>query len=72
MKVLTFNEFFHIRNYTPCHQNTNFHQYKVKVFELWNLKNKFTWKILDNKGINIYEGDSLSSVLKLIADDYEN
>jgi len=49
-----------------------FHQYKVKVFELWNLKNKFTWKILDNKGINIYEGDSLSSVLKLIADDYEN
>ncbi len=49
-----------------------FHGYQEKVFKLWNLKNKFTFKILDNKEININEGKSLSNVLKLIADDYEN
>lgn len=49
-----------------------FHEYAKKVFELWDLKNQFTWEILDNKGININEGASLNNVLKLIVDEYEN
>ncbi len=49
-----------------------FNEYKKKVAELWKLKNNFTWEILDNKGINIYEGASFNNLLELIADDYEN
>lgn len=44
-----------------------FKEYEEKVFNLWSLRNKFNWKIVDKNEHNIYKGvnfDDLLSSLK--------
>ncbi len=44
-----------------------FKEYEGIVFNLWSLRNKFNWKIVDKNGHNIYRGlhfDDLLSSLK--------
>ena len=49
------------------HKTRNdFRDYSIKAMELWELKNTFNWKIIDNKGNKLKEGININTVLKLI------
>jgi len=40
-----------------------FKEYEDKVFNLWSLRNKFNWKIVDKNGHNIYKGMNFDDLL---------
>lgn len=45
----------------------NFEAYEIKVFELWELRGKFDWNIIDPHGNLILDGVDLNNLLKFIA-----
>ena len=49
----------------------SFRGYVIKALRLWELRNKFNWIIVDNKGKEIYKEAEISNVLELIANKFE-